>query len=451
MMSAMTQNVSELTAIEVRDHLISGQETVASFTAKLGQFVDAADASVHAFAHREDRVVAMQADCLHSDRLSGHLPGPLFGVPVAIKDIMDTLDFPTEYGSVIHQGRYSVTDATVVSRLRAAGAVIFGKTVSTEFATTEPGPTCNPHNPAHTPGGSSSGSAAAVAAGMVPVALGTQTNGSVIRPASFCGVYAYKPSRGMVPRTGVLEQSPSLDEVGVFARNLADIAQVAEVLVGDDGHDTATKGQAPRRFVDVARSEPPLPPKFCFMKTPWWDQVEPEAREAYEAFVDHLGDNVVYLDLPEIVRNVAPWLATVNDAELAFCLQKEWHNNRARLSSPLLARIETAMQIPVNDYLAAKDRMSHVMSAFDEYFASYDAILCPAALGTAPSGLQSTGNPIMQTTWSFAGLPCLNLPLLTLSNGLPLGVQAVGAFRNDARLIRSSQWLVSEFIKRNLA
>lgn len=447
----MTQNVSELTAIEVRDHLISGQETVASFTAKLGQFVDAADASVHAFAHREDRVVAMQADCLHSDRLSGHLPGPLFGVPVAIKDIMDTLDFPTEYGSVIHQGRYSVTDATVVSRLRAAGAVIFGKTVSTEFATTEPGPTCNPHNPAHTPGGSSSGSAAAVAAGMVPVALGTQTNGSVIRPASFCGVYAYKPSRGMVPRTGVLEQSPSLDEVGVFARNLTDIAQVAEVLVGDDGHDTATKGQAPRRFVDVARSEPPLPPKFCFMKTPWWDQVEPEAREAYEAFVEHLGDNVVYLDLPEIVRNVAPWLATVNDAELAFCLQKEWHNNRARLSSPLLARIETAMQIPVNDYLAAKDRMSHVMSAFDEYFASYDAILCPAALGTAPSGLQSTGNPIMQTTWSFAGLPCLNLPLLTLSNGLPLGVQAVGAFRNDARLIRSSQWLVSEFIKRNLA
>lgn len=451
MMSAMTQNVSELTAIEVRDHLISGQETVASFTAKLGQFVDAADASVHAFAHREDRVVAMQADCLHSDRLSGHLPGPLFGVPVAIKDIMDTLDFPTEYGSVIHQGRYSVTDATVVSRLRAAGAVIFGKTVSTEFATTEPGPTCNPHNPAHTPGGSSSGSAAAVAAGMVPVALGTQTNGSVIRPASFCGVYAYKPSRGMVPRTGVLEQSPSLDEVGVFARNLTDIAQVAEVLVGDDGHDTATKGQAPRRFVDVARSEPPLPPKFCFMKTPWWDQVEPEAREAYEAFVEHLGDNVVYLDLPEIVRNVAPWLATVNDAELAFCLQKEWHNNRARLSSPLLARIETAMQIPVNDYLAAKDRMSHVMSAFDEYFASYDAILCPAALGTAPLGLQSTGNPIMQTTWSFAGLPCLNLPLLTLSNGLPLGVQAVGAFRNDARLIRSSQWLVSEFIKRNLA
>jgi Asp-tRNA(Asn)/Glu-tRNA(Gln) amidotransferase A subunit family amidase len=450
-MTEMAKSITELTGLEIRDYLISGQETVGEFTVKLGAFVDAADAQIQAFAHRDDRVVALQADNLQRDRSSGQLPGPLYGVPVAIKDIIDTVDFPTEYGSPIHQGRYSVSDATVVSRLRSAGAIIFGKTVSTEFATTEPGPTGNPHNLAHTPGGSSSGSAAAVAAGMVPVALGTQTNGSVIRPASFCGVYAYKPSRGMVPRTGVLDQSPSLDEVGVFARNLLDIAQVAEVMVGDDGHDAATARQSPRRFVDVAASEPPLPPKFCFIKTPWWDQVEPEAREAYEAFVDHLGDCVVHLDLPDIVRNVAPWLATVNDAELAFCLQKEWNHSRARLSEALQARIEKSMQIPVADYLAAKDRMFHVMSAFDEYFASYDAILCPAALGTAPLGLHHIGNPIMQTTWSFAGLPCLNLPLLTLSNGLPLGIQAVGAFQNDARLIRSSQWLVSEFIKRNLA
>ena len=236
-MNGLGKSISELTALEIRDHLLSGQETVEEFTVKLGQFVDAADTSIQAFAHRDDRVVALQADNLQRDRSAGHLPGSLYGVPIGIKDIIDTVDFPTEYGSPIHQGRYSISDATVVSRLRAAGAVIFGKTVSTEFATTEPGPTCNPHNLAHTPGGSSSGSAAAVAAGMVPVALGTQTNGSVIRPASFCGVYAYKPSRGMVPRTGVLDQSPSLDEVGVFARNLQDIALLAEILVGDDNHD----------------------------------------------------------------------------------------------------------------------------------------------------------------------------------------------------------------------
>lgn len=450
-MTGSSRNVSELTALEIREHLLSGQETVEEFTVKLGCFVDAADEKIKAFAHRDDRIVALQAEHLHRERTSGHLPGPLYGVPVAVKDIIDTFDFPTEYGTPIHKGRFSVCDATVVSRLRAAGAVIFGKTVTTEFATTQPGPTCNPHNISHTPGGSSSGSAAAVAAGMVPVALGTQTNGSVIRPASFCGVYAFKPSRGLLPRTGVLDQSPSLDEVGVFARNLEDIAKVAEIMSGDDGHDAATARQAPRRLFDVAVSEPPLKPKFCFVKTPWWDQVEPEAREAYEAFVDHLGDCVEYVDLPDMVRNVAPWLQTVNEVELAFCLQKEWNNRREQLSESLRARIEKSMATPAIDYLAAKDRMVHVMSAFDEYFASYDAILCPSALGTAPLGLESTGNPIMQTAWSFAGLPCLNLPLLNLSNGLPLGIQAVGSYQNDARLMRSSRWLVSEFVKRNVA
>ncbi len=163
-----------------------------------------------------------------------------------------------------------------------------------------------------------------------------------------------------------------------------------------------------------------------------------------------LCDCIEQHDLPDIVRNVAPWHSTVNESELAFCLQKEWNLSRTRLSAVLQKRIEKSMHIPVNDYLVAKERMFHVMSAFDEYFASYDAILCPSALGTAPMGLESTGNPIMQTTWSFAGLPCLNLPLMNLSNGLPLGVQAVGAFQNDARLMRSAQWLVTEFIQRKM-
>jgi Asp-tRNA(Asn)/Glu-tRNA(Gln) amidotransferase A subunit family amidase len=450
-MTEPTKNVSDLTALEVHEHLLSGQETVPEFMAKLGRFVDGADQAIHAFAHRDDRVVALQADNLQRDRAAGHLPGPLFGVPVGVKDIIDTMDFPTEYGSPIHAGRYSVGDATVVSRLRAAGALIFGKTVTTEFATTHPGPTCNPHNLAHTPGGSSSGSAAAVAAGMVPVALGTQTNGSVIRPASFCGVYALKPSRGLLPRTGVLDQSPSLDEIGVFARNLEDIAKVTEIMSGDDGHDSASARQSPRRLYDVAVSEPPLPPKFCFVKTPWWDDVEPEAREAYEAFVAHMGNDVEVVQLPDIVKQVAPWLVTVNEIELGVCLQKEWLHHRELLSEPLRARVEKSMTMSGTSYLIAKDRMFHVMNAFDEYFATYDAILCPAALGTAPHSLKSTGNPIMQTVWSFAGLPSVNLPLLTLSNGLPLGVQAVGSYQNDARLLRSSRWLVSEFIKRNTA
>lgn len=448
-MSEQNRPISELTAIEVREHLLSGREGVPEFCANLGRFVATADEQVRAFAHLDDRVVALQAEHLHQQRAAGELPGPLYGIPVGVKDIIDTIDFPTEYGSPIHAGRYAVADATVVSRLRAAGAVIFGKTVTTEFATFNPGATRNPHNLEHTPGGSSSGSAAAVAAGMVPVALGSQTNGSMIRPASYCGVYAFKPSMGLLPRSGVLDQSPSLDQLGVFARNIDDLALVTEVMSGDDGQDAASCGMPPRRLYDVAVSEPPLPPRFCFVQTPWWSEVDPEAREAYEAFVDHLGGVVEKATLPEIVTRAVDWLAKVNAVELAFCLQKEWNGSRDRLSDALRSRVESGMTVPVMDYLTAKDRMSHVTHAFDEYFERYDAILCPAALGTAPAGLSSTGNPIMQTVWSFAGLPSLNLPLLNLSNGLPLGVQAVGAYKNDARLLRSARWLVGEFLKRN--
>jgi Asp-tRNA(Asn)/Glu-tRNA(Gln) amidotransferase A subunit family amidase len=448
-MTEASRPISTFTATETRDYLLSGIDGVESFIGKLEQFADAADQTIKAFAHRDARVVALQTEHLQRQRTAGDLPGPLYGVAVGVKDIIDTMDYPTEYGSPIHQGRYSVTDATVVSRLRAAGAVIFGKTVTTEFATFQAGPTANPHNLAHTPGGSSSGSAAAVAAGMVPVALGTQTNGSVIRPASYCGVYAYKPSCGLIPRTGVLDQSPSLDQVGVFARNIEDLALIGEVLSGDDGHDASCARQAPMRLHQVAISEPPLPPKFCFVRTPWWDQVDPEAREAYEAFLEHMGELVVQVELPAIVIRTVEWLSQVNSVELAFCLQHEWNGSRDKLSQRLRERIEEGMGISAVDYLAARDRMPHVTHAFDEYFEIYDAILCPAALGAAPAGLASTGDPVMQTVWSFAGLPSMNLPLLNLSNGMPLGVQAVGAHKNDARLMRSAHWLVGEFLKRN--
>ena len=449
-MSEVAQRpIHELTAHEVRQLLVSGQTDVSTLMQQVSAFVAAADEKVKAFAHLDDRVVNLQAEHLQKARTAGELPGPLFGVPIAIKDIIDTQDFPTEYGSPIHKGRYSVGDATVVQRLRAAGAVIMGKTVTTEFATFVPSATCNPHHLEHTPGGSSSGSAAAVAAGMVPVAIGSQTNGSVIRPASYCGVYGFKPSSGLVPRTGVLEQSPSLDQIGVFARNIDDIALVTEVIVGDDGHDAATRTQAPMRLVDVATAEPPLPPKFCFVKTPWWGQVDPEAQEAYEALVAHLDGCVEMSGLPEVVSQAAVWHKRVNEVELAFCLQKEWQHHRDQLSPALQSRVAEGMQVPVMDYLFAKDRMSHVMSAFDEYFDEYDGILCPSALGTAPAGLASTGDPIMSTVWSFAGLPTLSLPLMNLSNGLPLGVQLVGRHKLDARLLRSARWLVSEFLRRN--
>lgn len=425
--------------------LSQARVSAVEFYEKLSDFVAQADKEIRAFAHIDPKVLALHAQHLEDSRKLGQPLGPLYGLPVGVKDNIDTMDLRTELGSSIYEGRYAAGDATVIRRLRAAGAVVFGKTKTTELAAMTPTDTRNPHNPEHTPGGSSSGSAAAVAAGMVPVALGTQTNGSVLRPASYCGVYGFKPTRGLVPRTGIMEQSVSLDQVGVFARTIEDIALVCEAIGGDDGEDPETKAVPPLQFVQTCNSEPPIEPRFVFVKTPWWDKVEPEAQEAYLALTEHLSDCIEIRELPQIVTKAADWQFTVQHAELAFSMQRELARGADKLSDRLKAQIDIGSRIPVIEYLAAKDRIAHVSFAFDEYFDHYDAILCPAALGAAPKGLESTGDPIMQTVWTFAGLPAVSLPMLRLSNGMPLGVQAVGAYKNDARLLRSVRWLMQKF------
>ncbi|MEO7246155.1 MAG: amidase [Rubrivivax sp.] len=443
------RTIHELGAAECREHLVAGHAGVSDFYDRMLAFAADAQGRFQLFASLDERVVRLQAQHRQAERGRGEPPGRLWGVPVAVKDIVDTVDFPTAFGSPIHEGRYAVVDATVVRRLRDAGAVIFGKTVTTEFATTHPGPTRNPHALNRTPGGSSSGSAAAVAAGVVPLAIGTQTNGSVLRPASFCGVYGFVPSRGTLPLSGVLVQAPSLDRVGVFARNVDDLALATEIMSGDDGTDPVSRGLPPRQLVAVAATPPPVEPRFCFVRTPWWNEIDAEAREAYEAFVDLLGDRVTQVELPEIVSQARDWLQTVNEAELAFALQREYHQHPQALSEALRGRIGRAMTLPVIDYLTARDRIEHVAGAFDEHFERFDAILAPAALGPAPLGLTSTGDPVMQTVWSFAGLPAVSMPLLRLEGGLPLGVQAVGALHQDGRLLRAVRWLVGEFVKRS--
>jgi Asp-tRNA(Asn)/Glu-tRNA(Gln) amidotransferase A subunit family amidase len=442
------KTTSMLTAQEWAEGCRSGalglEDTLSAHVA----YATEVDKSVSAFVALGGDPVQDQIERLQSQRHAGLPAGPLFGVPIGIKDIIDTVDFATECGSPIHSGRYAIADATLVRRLREAGALIMGKTATTEFATFHPAATRNPHALERTPGGSSSGSAAAVAAGLVPVAIGSQTNGSVIRPASFCGVYGFKPSFGLIPRTGMFEQSSSLDQVGLFARNLEDLARVAQVIAGDDGVDEASFGIAPHRFYDIALEPPPVAPKFCFVRTPWWDRVEPTAQEAYLAFLDLMGADVEVLQLPAVVEQAVEWQALVNEPELALALMSEWLHHRDGLSPAMRARLEKAYAISASDYLRAKRRMPHVRHAFDEFFDRYDAILCPAALGVAPSGLESTGNPIMQTVWTLGGLPSVNLPLLQGDADLPLGVQAIGAFRQDGRLLRSLRWFVSEFNKR---
>lgn len=422
----------------LRDGAFSAEQLMQACLAR----VQEVDGEVQAWTFLDREHALSQARARDLDRAEGKPVGPLHGIPVAIKDIIDTCDMPTEDGTVLHAGRTPARDATVVASLRAAGAVIMGKTVTTECATYSPGKTRNPHNPEHTPGGSSSGSAAAVAAGMVPVALGSQTNGSVIRPASFCGVYGFKPSHGLIPRTGILKLSRALDHVGMFARSIDDLALLAETLAGWDYDDADTRPRAALPFREIAAQEPPLPPLLGFVKPPVWDRAEADTKEAFAELTGQLKDCVVEIDLPSSTSEVLEWHRIIMEADMAVNLDREYEQGRERLSESLSNQLARGRELRVLEYQRALARMSLLNSAFDEIFERCDAFITPAAAGTAPKGLASTGDPSFCTLWTFCGMPALNLPLMQGANGLPLGVQLVGQRGSDARLLRTARWLI---------
>src|SRR5437773_52764 len=295
----MTDEFVKLTATAAGAEIARGAISAEDYTRACLDRIEAVNGEIKAFVHLDREHALAQARALDERRAQGHSLGPLHGVPVAIKDIIDTADYPTELGSPIGVGRRTRHDAAVVARLRAAGAVIIGKTVTTEFAYYHPGPTRNPCDRARTPGGSSSGSAAAVAAEMVPLALGSQTNGSVIRPAAFCGVFAVKPSHGLVSRGGVLPLSRHLDHLGAFARSLGDLALILEVIAGHDPADPDTEPFAAPDFRALAREPPPLPPRFAFVRTPMWDKADGETRAAFEELASALGGAIEDVDLPQ--------------------------------------------------------------------------------------------------------------------------------------------------------
>jgi Asp-tRNA(Asn)/Glu-tRNA(Gln) amidotransferase A subunit family amidase len=424
----------------IRDGAISSEQLVEACLARVRE----ADGDVQAWQYLDPAHALAQARARDRDRSEGRPSGPLHGVPVGVKDIIDTADMPTEDGTVLHAGRTPVRDAAVVALLRAAGAVIMGKTVTTECATYTPGKTRNPHNPAHTPGGSSSGSAAAVAAGMVPLALGSQTNGSVIRPASFCGVYGFKPTHGLIPRSGVLKLSRTLDHVGVFARSIEDIALVSEQLVGCDEADADTRPRARIPFGEVAAQEPPLPPRLAFVKGPVWDRATPETCEAFEELAGELGERVAEVELPPSAERALEWHRIIMQAEMAANLDLEWEKGRDKLSESLRTQLASGRALAALDYQKALARIPLLNKAFAEIFREFDALLTPAAPGTAPHGLASTGDPAFCSLWTLCGMPAITLPLMRGENGLPMGVQLVGSRHDDARLLRTARWLQAQ-------
>ncbi len=425
----------------IRDGIISSENYVQACLARIGEL----DEKIQAWAFLDPDHALAQARALDQLRLEGKPIGPLHGVPVGIKDIFDTADMPTENGSVVCAGRTPSRDATVVARLRAAGAVIMGKTVTTEFAYFSPGKTRNPHRAEHTPGGSSSGSAAAVASNMIPLALGSQTNGSTIRPAAYCGVIGFKPTHGLISRYGVLALSRTLDHVGLFARSIDDIALFAEQVAGYDENDPDTRPRARLPFCRLAAEEPPLAPMFAFIKTPMWERADEETREGFAEIIEQLGSQVEEVELFPSAGEAWQWHQTIMAAEMAFNLRREWERARDRLSEPLRAQIERGRKAGAVDYLGALSRIKPVHESLVELFEQrYDAILTPAAPGPAPKGLSSTGDPCFCTLWTLCGMPAISLPLLQSCDGLPIGVQLVGPRDSDARLLRTARWLAAK-------
>ena len=423
----------------IREGVVTSVQLVEACLARVREV----DAAVQAWAFLDPEHALAQARAADELRMSGQPTGPLHGVPVGLKDIIDTADMPTENGSVLHAGRTPSRDASVASLLRAAGAVIMGKTVTTEFATRTPGKTRNPHNPAYTPGGSSSGSAAAVAAGMVPLALGSQTTGSTIRPASYCGVYGFKPTHGLIPRHGMFQLSRTLDHVGLFARAIEDVALLLETLAAYDDRDGDSRPRARVPYRDVAAAEQPLPPMFGFVKTSLWDRVDADAREAFGELVASLGDRVEEVVLAVPTDEVLELQRAIGGAEIAINLRREWDKGREKLSPALQARIEHGRQVRAVDYLVALSQIPQLNDSLTELFEQrYDAILTPAAFGTAPAGLESTGDPAFCALWTLCGVPALSVPLMQGANDLPLGIQLVGARHRDGQLLRTARWLV---------
>ena len=440
-----SQQLTRLTAKDAAAALKAGTITSeALVTALLDRITDRDDAVAAWAALDPDRVLreAREAD---AQRRAGHARSAIAGLPVGIKDIIDTAEYPTEYGTPAFKGRYPSEDATIVGELKRAGAIIMGKTVTTELAFFGPGKTRNPHNPDHTPGGSSSGSAAAVADFQVPLALGTQTAGSVIRPASYCGTVGYKPTFGYISRTGILPQSAPLDTVGVYARTVDDIGLLADAISAYDPRD-GDMSSSPKPSLTAALTNPfDRPPRFAFVLSPAGAKADPDAAEAYQAFASSFGAKaeVVVTELPADFDSALRLQQIVQFSDIAKNYGPIASKNPDIMSGKLKETIAEGRSFSAADIAAARAERDPLYDALRPILINYDAILTPSAPGIAPMGLGSTGSPQFNALWTYLGMPCISLPLLEL-NGLPLGVQLVAARGDDTGLLRVAKWLYAE-------
>ncbi|OGI41376.1 MAG: hypothetical protein A2140_08175 [Candidatus Muproteobacteria bacterium RBG_16_62_13] len=406
--------------------------------------IDSREPAVHAWAHF-DRAQALERARSADRHIRAGKSGELLGIPVGIKDVIDVHDMPTARGSPLFAGRIPERSATIVDRLEHAGGFVMGKTVTAEFAYLHPGPTRNPWNPAHTPGGSSMGSAAAVADGMVPVAIGTQTNGSVIRPAAFCGCVGYKPSQGLLPRTGVQPFSPTLDQLGIFTRSVPDAAIVTGALIGFDPKDPMSLSDMSLSPTDFMLRSQYQPPRLAVVRSPVWHLAEPTQRQRFEENVNALraaGASVEDLDLGSAFETAHEALRIIMFAEGAVTFAKLHAQHSARLSPELNQLIEEGSRLRATRFEEAREQRLRLRTELSRRMMNCDAIVTPPARGEAPASLGHTGDPSFCTIWTLCGVPAITVPVGVGPLGLPLGLQLVGRFLEDPALLTVAQWCV---------
>ena len=433
-----------LSALELSNLLSKGDITADELAKSYLKRIEKFEKDVKAWAFFDPNFVLKKASECDNLKNIGRPIGPLHGIPIAIKDIFGTDEMPTECGTILRKKRYSKGDSTVVSLLKSSGAYVMGKTVTTEFAYFDPGKTTNPHDYNRTPGGSSSGSAAAVASFMTPVAIGSQTNGSVIRPASYCGVLGYKPSYGLISRNGVLRQSFLLDHVGIFSRTVDDLAFISQEIIKRDTEDRSTVQFASGNFLNIAKEDPPFDPRFIFFKTDMWKNLDKETIKIFEKFIKEQGPNVEIHDTPSYFKDIMKYHKIIHETDMAYAFSDYYKNYKNKLGKELVKAIERGQNYKSRDYVEAVENRDYFYKIFSEVFNDYHAILTPAASGEAPKGLKSTGSPEFSTIWTFLGMPSISLPLLSGSNNLPLGVQLVGEKFDDARLMRTANWIMKK-------
>lgn len=437
----------QMGAAEAARLIVNGELTATALVDACLERIRQTDRDIEAFVHL-DRQAAME-QAAHADHLRtiGAPLGSLHGVPVAIKDVIDVAGWPCESGTEIFSGHRPAHDAQCVARLRQAGAIIIGKTVTAELASLTPGPTRNPVNRGHTPGGSSSGSAAAVAAFMAPLALGTQTAGSVLRPASYCGVYGFKPTLGLVSRRGVLMQSHTLDTVGLLARSLEDIALCTDVMNVHDPLDEVSFERSPSSMTDTLFADVERPLRLGFCRAPAWNAADVSMREAMESLVARLGSHCTVFELPPSIETIIQQQALIQFAENSFYYGEIYDKQGGKLSAGMRERIEGGLRTNARQYLEAISQRENHYAAFARIFESCDAIISPASCGSAPQGLEATGNPVFNGYWTWLGVPALAMPMFEYE-GMPMGLQLTAARQCDGAVLNAARRL--EVLLKNL-